>query len=610
MRSVSILLFLLLCVYAQAMGATIQVTPTEGAQGTSVIVTGSGFTPSKSVAIDFNDHPNVTAGRVSTDGSFTASFTIPNTPLGEHPITATELGTGVQAVTTFTVIQTPPNITYVTPREVVVGMVVTVQGEGFAATESIEVDFGTTSAITTGVVDANGNFSVQLTVDAQPGGKKTVVVRGLMSGFTATEIDVVELFTEVVVPDPNLEALLRGIATDGLLTSPNLAVITKLYASSQGIVNLTGLEYLTNLTILHLDGNDISDITPISGLANLKNLHLDGNNISDITPISGLANLGSLDLHGNNISDITPISGLTGIVNLGLDSNRISDISPLSGLTRLEVLSLHNNQISDLLPLVDNPGLGSGDEVAVGSNPLSSDSTDVYIPALRLFGVTVTVDNPLDIPVPVNLASFTATTSTEGITLRWRTESENSNLGFNVYRSEGENRSYVKINLVLVKGAGTDATPHDYSFTDEQAEPGKTYYYYIEDVDFAGSTRPHPSIEVRFKPEDIGIPLVNSGRFVSSMLFQNFPNPFNPETWIPYQLADTANVIIRIYNLHGQMVRRLDLGYQQAGVYRDKAVAAYWDGQNGVGQPVASGQYFYTIEAGDFTATRRMVIVK
>ena len=93
-------------------------------------------------------------------------------------------------------------------------------------------------------------------------------------------------------------------------------------------------------------------------------------------------------------------------------------------------------------------------------------------------------------------------------------------------------------------------------------------------------------------------------------LLPNYPNPFNPETWIPYHLAAPANVTLTIYAINGQVVRRLDLGYQAAGFYQSKARAAYWDGRNAVGERIASGLYFYTLTAGDFAATRKMLIRK
>jgi hypothetical protein len=95
-----------------------------------------------------------------------------------------------------------------------------------------------------------------------------------------------------------------------------------------------------------------------------------------------------------------------------------------------------------------------------------------------------------------------------------------------------------------------------------------------------------------------------------NFLLANFPNPFNPETWIPYQLAKPAEVTITIYAINGQVVRTLALGHQSAGIYQSRSRAAYWDGSNEFGEPVASGVYFYTLTAGDFTATRKMLIQK
>ena len=93
-------------------------------------------------------------------------------------------------------------------------------------------------------------------------------------------------------------------------------------------------------------------------------------------------------------------------------------------------------------------------------------------------------------------------------------------------------------------------------------------------------------------------------------LLPNYPNPFNPETWIPYQLSKPADVTVTIYSVNGTLVRTLLLGYQPAGVYQNRSRAAYWDGRNELGEPVASGVYFYTLTAGEFSATRKMLIRK
>jgi len=104
--------------------------------------------------------------------------------------------------------------------------------------------------------------------------------------------------------------------------------------------------------------------------------------------------------------------------------------------------------------------------------------------------------------------------------------------------------------------------------------------------------------------------LLDTGIPMETVLLPNYPNPFNPETWIPYDLAEDVEVEIHIYNLKGETMRQLSLGFQGAGTYRTRSRAAYWDGRNAVGEPVASGVYFYTLRTGQIKTTRQMVILK
>ena len=93
-------------------------------------------------------------------------------------------------------------------------------------------------------------------------------------------------------------------------------------------------------------------------------------------------------------------------------------------------------------------------------------------------------------------------------------------------------------------------------------------------------------------------------------LLANYPNPFNPETWIPYRLAKAAEVTLDIYDTNGRLVRTIDIGFKPAAVYESRASAIYWDGRNNYGERVASGTYFYHLSAGDYSATRKMLVLK
>ncbi len=104
--------------------------------------------------------------------------------------------------------------------------------------------------------------------------------------------------------------------------------------------------------------------------------------------------------------------------------------------------------------------------------------------------------------------------------------------------------------------------------------------------------------------------LITKLKPTQSVLLPNYPNPFNPETWVPFILSEDGNVTIRIYDVSGRLVRALELGWVAPGYYSQKDRAAYWDGHNEAGEHVSSGVYFYNIISGNFTSTRKMVIIR
>ena len=104
--------------------------------------------------------------------------------------------------------------------------------------------------------------------------------------------------------------------------------------------------------------------------------------------------------------------------------------------------------------------------------------------------------------------------------------------------------------------------------------------------------------------------LLVTARPEKTQLLANYPNPFNPETWIPYELATDTNVRLTIYNTQGVVIRSLQFGHQSAGYYTGRDRAAYWDGRNALGEQVASGLYFYQLETDEMSLMRKMVILK
>ena len=147
----------------------------------------------------------------------------------------------------------------------------------------------------------------------------------------------------------------------------------------------------------------------------------------------------------------------------------------------------------------------------------------------------------------------------------------------------------------VVVSAG--AAPHNVA----ARSTGTAAYVYSSIEDFGT-----PPYAVR----PFGLSMTTLGKVKRTALYQNFPNPFNPETWFPYRLAAESPATIRIYSTRGQLVRELNLGTQAAGNYLTREAAAYWDGRDESGEMVSSGIYFYTLRAGTFQSTRRMLILK
>jgi len=163
---------------------------------------------------------------------------------------------------------------------------------------------------------------------------------------------------EVSFPDPSLRASIqRTLGVDRYpIDSQDLAQMTLLLASGQGIIDLTGLEACRNLEQLYLEDNQIVDLSQLAGLASLRIVSLSGNRISNIGPLAGLTNLASLAIHGNEIADLRPVDALPQLTTLSI-GNLVTDITPLVGLPRLQRLKLYVRPEADLTPLAQLTGL-------------------------------------------------------------------------------------------------------------------------------------------------------------------------------------------------------------------------------------------------------------
>jgi len=385
-----------------------------------------------------------------------------------------------------------------------------------------------------------------------------------------------------------------GIAVDssgdiyvaGMTTSANFPTQNALYDSHNG-----GEQdgFVTKLTAA---GDSLSYSTYLGGSANdnVKGIALDGSGNAYVTGNTYSSNFPTANAYDNSHNGGSDVF----VANLTASGSTLAYSTYLGGSSTDTVYDIAvdgsgNAYVTGETRSTDFPTFNAYDDTHNGGG----------LAYLDAFVASFLSDGSL----PVELSLLTATAVSDRVTLRWRTETEVGNVGFRIYRSEEKDGNYTRI--AFVSGAGNSAMPNDYQFMDSNVEPGKTYFYYLEDIDIAGERSKSEIIKVVVPPAQPVLPIPKEFR-----LLQNYPNPFNPSTWLPYELATDATVTIRIYNTEGQLVRQLNIGKQKAGSYITKKRAAYWDGRDSFGDRVASGVYYYTLQAGEFSATQKMVIMK
>ena len=207
-----------------------------------------------------------------------------------------------------------------------------------------------------------------------------------------------------------------------------------------------------------------------------------------------------------------------------------------------------------------------------------------------------------DYPIPVELTAFTATVSDGVVVLNWTTQTETENFGFHVYRSQFEDRDYVKITQSIIPGAGSSEVVHHYSYTDATVELSKTYYYKLASLDYNGNVDYHGPISATVT----GIISINNSNLPDAyILKQNYPNPFNPETTIRFAIKKSGFVMLKIYNLQGKLIKTLADDIFSIGSY-----SVTWDSTDEKGNSVSSNIYLYNLKVNNFTQTNKLIFLK
>ena len=441
--------------------------------------------------------------------------------------------------------------------------------------------------------------------------------------------------TSTLIPDAGLEKAVRSalrLTPTHFISIGVLKRLERLNAPRRNISDLTGLEHATNLTELELYRNKVSTLRPLSELRNLRSLklsrnalgahslgflrdveslevlHVNDNDIYNIDLLKHLPNLTELRIRGNQVSHgyFYALQNLTNLTTLDLDGNPISDLSGLSGMTQLTYLSLKNLSAPDVVDLTPLAALENLETLRLAGTNISRDTRPLYpLTQNNLTDVDIEISqySPWDVNEDGNVDG-----SDSWIVIRaiW--------LGGTNPRADVNGDGVVNWDDAQEVNAHWDVAAASPSSEELLAQLDKTGF---ASLDPAVLERQLDLLRAQGKgglkyERTIALleSILASLRPDATVLLANYPNPFNPETWLPYQLAQESDVLLIIYDVRGTVVRQLALGHQAAGYYTSRSRAAYWDGRNAIGERVSSGIYFYELRADEVSPLRKMVILK
>ena len=253
-------------------------------------------------------------------------------------------------------------------------------------------------------------------------------------------------------------------------------------------------------------------------------------------------------------------------------------------------------------------------ETTLLSNYPNPFNPETWIPYHLAYAVDVTLTITIAAAPPMVLSGIQVTDTTPVLALRVSIVDEGTDVSKAVFRVKVKNLSTGR---ALSTVTGDEGNEYQLTVVDIEttraARIGDILEISAQSPDLLVGVQP---LQYTVTAEDVKRGLIQLPALVAyyipteTELLSNYPNPFNPETWIPYRLAEDAFVALTIYDRSGQVVRTIDVGHQTAAVYESRLKAIYWDGRNEFGETVASGVYFYHLSAGDYAATQTMVILK
>ncbi len=417
--------------------------------------------------------------------------------------------------------------------------------------ETLEYSLTDADTETFEIDSVTGQLRIKAPLNYQTKPVHTVKVVASDGSKVGSIIVTIRVLADIVdIPDPTLARVIRrklGLPADADITQKAMSELTTLNHNRRK--------------------PEIRSITGLEHAINLTTLLLDYNWVNDITPLASLTKLTTLQIEGNRVDRLSALTGLTKLTSLHLSDNRIGYLVPLEGLTNLTELRLESNRVDDITSL---SGLTNLRTLHLAHNYRLTDISPladlVNLETLTLEYCPITDFSPL-----------------EGLTVD--TDIDVPSGSVPMIR---DNRTDFALDPAVLKTFDRETLQTQLQRLTAANDGSLMYRRVITMLE---------SILASMRPD-------------KTALLANYPNPFNPETWIPYHLAKSTNVQITIYNAHGTVVRHLELGHQSVGYYISRNRAAYWDGKNAFGEYVASGIYFYQLQADTVSPLRKMVILK
>ena len=338
------------------------------------------------------------------------------------------------------------------------------------------------------------------------------------------------------------------------------------------------------------------------------------------TPVSVRLRGGALGTNGTSTITLNPGLNLVGLPLNDSRITRVSDLLALEGIGgNVPVIILTDGGEFKLVGRAGDPG---DITIAGGQSFILTAQRAVTVP---ISGVGWSNTSGTGAAPPAAMIGIEVSDVTPILALRGSVVDEDRRLNNTNFRVTVKNRSTGRSVATATGGeylSRSNMWESDgvgYQLTDVDLETKRAAT--IGDILEISAQSPHPLIgveplEYTVTAEDVKQGWIQLPALIAyeipaeTALLHNYPNPFNPETWLPYQLAHAADVTLTIYDTQGMLVRQLDLGHQQAGYYTNRTRAAYWDGRNRLGEAVGSGVYFYHLQAGDYSAIDKMVILK